>query len=193
MSYIHIPWFGDRHQEGIRDRRIAIAGYSHWEAEDEDSTLRTVSKVMSGCWEISFFDRIRDYFGFADHAEFWPLVTFFNFVPSTIGPQENRYGWATAEQLAIGRTRVLEILETQRPDELFVFTRKGWHAFPPTIENELGTAGERQPHGWQTYRLKDGTPVRATGLRHPQFARKLDMIAAVSAILALPRLASVQA
>ncbi|MBY0613393.1 MAG: hypothetical protein K2P80_14535 [Beijerinckiaceae bacterium] len=185
MNEIHIPWCGDRHREGISGRRIAIAGYSHWDADDENSTQRTIRKVMNGCWKIAFFDRIRDYFGFTDHAAFWQRVTFFNFVPTSIGPLENRYGWATPEQVTLGRTRVLEILEMQRPDELFVFTRKGWNVFPPTIEDELGRAEENQPHGWQTYRLRDGTPVRATGLRHPQFARKQDMIAAVSAILKL--------
>ena len=190
---IHIPWVGDRYREGIGGRRMAIAGYSHWDADDADSTHRTIRKVMSGCWRIAFFDSIRDYFGFADHPGFWPRVTFFNFVPTTIGSQENKYGWATAEQVTLGQARVLEILATQRPDELFVFTRKGWNAFPPTIEDELGTAGKNQPHGWHTYRLRDGTPVRATGLRHPQFARKQDMIEAVALILALPPLEVEQA
>lgn len=95
--------------------------------------------------------------------------------------------------MTLGQARVLEILETQRPDELFAFTRKGWNAFPPTIEGKLGTAGNNQPHGWQTYRLKDGTPLRATGLRHPQFARKQDMIDTVASILELPPLTPARA
>lgn len=149
--------------------------------------MRTIRNVMSGCWEISIFDRIRDYFGFSHNAEFWPQVTFFNFGSTSIGGQEDRYRWATKEQVALGRARVLDIPEEHRPEEVLVFTRKGWRSFPPTIEDDLGIAEPGWPHGWQTYRLRDGGLVRATGLRHPQFARKADMSAAVSEILALPR------
>ncbi|GAN78765.1 hypothetical protein [Acidocella aminolytica] len=186
---VNRPWVGKRYDEGVSGRKIAICGYSHWSNPDEDMdsearefeverTCRTIETVISGEESFSFFSRIKDYFGFEQHVDFWPRVIFFNFVPSSIGLDEERYKKASSEQEAHGRQRVIDILNEYRPNDLVIFTKKGWNAFPPTLED----ATEIYPNQWQTYELSDGTLVRVFPLRHPQFANKLEMTQAIEKI-----------
>jgi hypothetical protein len=186
---INRPWVGKQYTEGVSGRRIAICGYSHWGNDDEEAaasttefeeerTCRTIETVIAGEYSFSFYDKIRDYFRFEKHPEFWPRVIFFNFVPSSIGPEEARYKKASREQETPGRQRVIEILNKYRSDDLVVFTRKGWNAFPPTLED----ATETYPNTYQTYELSDGTEVRVFPLRHPQYATNSEMIEAIDKI-----------
>lgn len=179
---VNRPWIGKLYEDGVRGRKIAICGYSHWRNPDEDMdgqgeefeaerTCRTIEAVITGEENFSFFTQIRNYFGFEHHVDFWPRVIFFNFVPSSIGLDVERYKKASHEQDAHGRKRVIDILNKYHPDDLVVFTRKGWNAFPPTLED----AAEIYPNQWQTYKLSDETQVRVFALRHPQFANKLKM------------------
>jgi hypothetical protein len=173
----HSPWIGPEAEFGIDGQRTGIIGYSHWLPENEKDrtsiTIETVSRVISGCYNISFFNHIRNYFEFREHASFWNQVTFFNFLPSSIGGPDHRFEHGTEEQKVRGCARLLRLIKEQRMQKVLVFTSKTG-AFPKTIEQEAG--GDRQKLGedfggfsWGTY----GQDEKAVAffLRHTQGAR----------------------
>ena len=183
------PWIGENYDGGVRGRKIVICGYSHWDNPEEEKTfrpidfeaertIRTIKTVMDDEICLSFYNQIKNYFGFKEHRDFWPQVIFFNFIPSSIGSEKERYKKGSREQEELGRQRVIEMLNKYSPNDLVIFTKKGWNAFPPTLED----ANEIYPNPWQTYELSDGTHVRVFPLPHPQFANKLKMIQDVEKI-----------
>jgi hypothetical protein len=192
----HIPWCGSDYQAGIDGQRIAIMGYSHHVEEDDSNevTRQVVQSVIdgekSGADQYAFFCRIRDYFGFTSHREFWNRVLFFNYLADRVGKDEDRFKSGTDEQIKCATTRFDRIICKWRPAKVLVFTKKGWMQMPETREekagcrqNELGPAF----HGFERGSYDaDGHIVMAFGLRHPQGARKEVMRRAVQYILALP-------
>lgn len=188
----HQPWIGSEYPTGIRGQRIAIVGYSHHHPvgseDDAGSTVDCVSRVMSREYrDLNFFNSIRNYFGSKDHKLFWPQVMFFNFVPDTIGTSDERFAYATGEQVRRGVERLHRILSEHRPHKMLVFTKKGWDAMPATREDEAGKKAPDLGPGleqftWGTYAAGDSVTA-AFGLRHPQGAPGDLMRRAVEAAL----------
>jgi hypothetical protein len=190
----HKPWVGSLYKTvGINGKRIAIVGHSHW---GDDCTIKVVSHVITGEYKIWFFSSIRNYFGFSDNADFWNRVMFFNYLPHSVGTEEQRYNSGTKEQIERAKTRLLRILaEEPSPQKVFVFTDnermgKGWSTFPETREEEGGNSpmqlgAEFGKFSWGTYHIGDHI-VMAFGLRHPQGASGKQMRHVVQHILALP-------
>lgn len=184
----HAPWVGSRYwSDGIQGQRLGIVGYSHWTDDDHPSfTIDCMRNVISGEWNISFFNSIAGYFG-RTPADFYERVVMFEFVPCAIGGGDERYANATVEQAERGRSRMLEIAETNQIEKLLVFSAKGWRASPPTIEEraseenrQLGSTGFRYGH----YDV-GGRRFPAVGLRHPQYAPKAIMVEAVGLAMRL--------
>lgn len=182
----HVEWCPSGFREGgLSGQRIAIAGHSHWSDDPDHDGFTDVClrNVISGEWRISFFTSIARYFGFEDQATFWPQVMFFNFLPTMVGGDLDRFGYGHADQLEAGRARVLRILDQHEPDKLFVFSTKAWREFPPTIEDNA-KAEAQPPHHWHTYETSSGHRVKAVGLRHPQGADRAEMTAQVQSLMA---------
>src|ERR1700739_1430469 len=176
----HIPWKGHRYEEGINSQRICIVGNSHWVDEGEkdsiDSTIVVITKVIEGFWNIAFFTKIRNYFGFTCHREFWDRVIFVNYLPECIGGPNERYNTGTKEQIECAKQRFLTLIRKEHPHKVFVFSKQAWSTFPTTREEEAcGRAGpvlspnEFPEFSWGTYDA-GGHLVLALGLRHPQWA-----------------------
>ncbi len=184
----HVPWRGPECEFGIDGQRFAIVGYSHWlgdnEVDSDDATVDVVSKVISGEYNIAFFNHVRNYFKFVNHQEFWNHVMFFNFLPSCVGKADERFKSGMGGQIERAKTRFLRIIRKHQPHKVRVFTRKGWWMLPATRE-ELPLGTEFPGLSWGTYDA-DGHIVRAFGLRHPQGANGELMRRAVEHIRALP-------
>lgn len=194
----HKPWLGDHYSCGIEGQRIGVILYSHYwnpEHDHEDVTCCSILSLMradpdehgSRRW-MAPFTRIRNYFGFEEHAKFWPRILFFNYLPDSIGAAESRYGNGSSEQINRARCRFLSILKDHEPDKVLVFTTKGWRDRPCKGE-DLGRNGRSQqlgPRSFQrtTYEIP-GKIVHAFGLRHPQGANGELMREAVKCILGL--------
>jgi hypothetical protein len=185
----HRPWVGDRYAiEGIDGQRIAIMGYSAWTPNDHDGyTIESVRNVISGAWRnVQFFQAIARYFEMPA-ADFYRCVLFFEFVPCAIGGGAQRYAVATPEHAEAGRTRALRIVKDHQVQKLLVFSAKAWSSMPPMVEALSGQLPclPGAPFRIGTYDL-DGARTVAIGLRHPQYAPKATMRAAVKSALALP-------
>jgi hypothetical protein len=171
--------------DGHGIQRLGIVGYSHYydDYDRESVTTETLEKVASGELNHSFFVNIQSYFRCENDAKFWRRVYFFNFLPDCIGRREDKFKLGTDEQINRGKDRVLRILESEPIDRLFVFTRKGWNAFPNTIEENAGQRCTPFQVGsvkadWGRYPgLRQ--EVRACGFRHPLYANQSDMRDAV--------------
>lgn len=194
----HECWVGNRYrEEGLAGQKIAVVGYSHWfedgMVDHPGATLDAISNVIAaraGYDRIAFFRKIASYFGFADQADFWPCVLFFNVIPNAIGSFEQKFRNGTKEQVEQGKARARRIMAEHRPDKVLVFSAKGWSSMPLTVEEErgeplerLGKALSRFTYG--TYAV-GGKTILAYGLRHPQGARSDVMRSAVSQIMAVP-------
>ncbi len=191
MQIEHQPWL-PTNESGIEGQKIAIVGYSHYvDGIDHDGvTNEVVQSITDGEYTFQFFDKIMRYFGFDDPADFWHKVIFFNFLPSAIGPRSEKYAVGTAAELERGKSRFLKIIQVEKPDKVFVFTSKGWRAFPETtVEESSGDTctplleGQKDPN-WGTYMVGDHR-VLVCGFRHPQFATGENMTKQVRAFLDL--------
>jgi len=171
----HTPWVGREYERGIEGQRIAVVGHSHHMTPPEDdrlsATTECILKVISGEYDnIQFFKIIRGYFGDQSAHDFWHRVMFFNFIPNSIGPSENRFAFGKPEQLEAGRQRVLTLIGEHRLDKMMVFSTKAWNEFPHTREKELSglntpLAPEMPKFTWGTYPYSGGLTT-AVGLRH---------------------------
>jgi hypothetical protein len=191
----HTHWRGPTYCMGVGGQKLAIVGYSHYlqrgATDDNNCTTQTVKDVLDGGYSLAFFNLIAGYFGM--DLEFWNHVVFFNFLPTCIGFEDDKFREGTAEQTELGKVRALKVMNAEKPDKVLVFTQKGWHAFPKTDE-ETAKLGGTTPLGdsfppefrWGTYRLS-GYSVTACGLRHPQGADGQTMRQAVRTIMAMPQ------
>jgi len=184
----HAEWNPRGYREvGLSGQRIAIAGHSH-SSDDPDhaeATTDCLTKVISGEWnKIAFFSTIPRYFGYEDRRVFWPNVMFFNFLPTMVGTREQKFGYGRPDQLEAGRSRVLRILDQNRPEKLLVFSTKAWREFPPTLEDADEAEAPPQQF-WRTYITPSAHRVKTMGLRHPQGANREAMTAQVSALMAM--------
>ena len=188
----HKPWKGPKRELGIDGQRVAIVGYSHYrnakDADNEQFTICVVRNVLSGQQRgDSLFAAIPGYFGFKDRIEFWKRVWFFNFIPECIGTDEEKYATGSPDQIKRAGERFRRILQKERIQKAFVFTTKGWRHCPYTDEEKKGKDCASLGHGfddvtWGNYTL-GARKVLAFGFRHPQFAPKEHMRAAVSEAL----------
>ena len=179
---------------GIYRQKVAIVGYSHHCAKgtfDQDNlTLDILQGVIDGTRKHSFFTAIQKYFGYDDSASFWSRVYFFNFLAEAIGPSDRKYGNASSEQREEAKRRFLTFIENEKPDKVFIFTRKGWKSFPETtVEEQEGRTCNRlfndsEEPTWGTYLVGEHR-VLACGFRHPQFARGEDLEGQVREFLRL--------
>jgi hypothetical protein len=190
----HEPWRGPYCESGIEGQRIAIVGYSHHRnANDVDNnqfTINVVRNVLIGKQKgDSLFATVPGYFGYANRVEFWNRVWFFNFIPECIGTSDEKYAVGTDGQIQRARARFMRILRVERPNKVFVFTKKGWPKCPFTAQEERGEDCTPLGDGfddfsWGRYVFSDHT-VAAFGLRHPQCACKAQMMAAVKKALTI--------
>jgi hypothetical protein len=194
----HAPWIGTHYGEsGMGAQRVAVVGYSHWlEAgckDTDQATIDCISKVVSGRLEkkTTFFDRVRDCFGYDNHEDFWPEVMFFEFLPDCVGGGNDRYKSGTLAQRERAARRFLRLITDHKPDKVFIFT--GFNArsryFPP-MDNKPESIQEFPMFKWGTYTVGDHR-ASAFFLRHPERASMKDlelMRKAVKHILDLPNL-----
>lgn len=162
--------------DGVQKQHIAIVGYSHYGETTEDSngfTRWAVNEFVSGKpIGERFFPPIQSYFGFEGRPEFWNHVHFFNFIPECF-PSAKKF--ASGDQTIVKRAqkRFERILSIEKPDKVFVFTRKGWNQCPYTEEEKaFGQCNQLMSNNqdtWGTYNL-GGHIIRACGFRHPLYA-----------------------
>ncbi len=189
----HLPWIGADYESGINHQKIAIMGFSHHsnEPDRESLTIDKVGQITSGQADHPYFHEIRNCLGYSSHAELWPKVMFFNFLPSCISSNDElRYGSGSPEQRELGKKRMLRLLATYKPNKLLIFTSKGWNLSPPTQEQQMGRdcipLGPDFPN--ITYGTYDvGThSVKAYGLLDLLIGNEAMIHKAVQHILALP-------
>ena len=149
-----------------------------------------MKSVISGQGNHQFFHAIQSYFGFDDAASFWNRVVFFNFLPNAVGNKSNEFAKGTFGQLKRRRERFLRIVTAEKPDEVLVFTSKGWRSFPETTVEAMSgrTCKPLIPchkfPNWGTYIAGDHR-VLVCGFRHPLFASGDGMREQVRAFLKL--------
>jgi hypothetical protein len=173
--------------DGILDQHIAIVGYSHYRKEqDEPDSSRFTQSVMRIYLDrdqkmgAKFFPPIERYFGFEDRKLFWNRVLFFNLVPECFS-SDNKYGLAGMELKKRAQARFEKILSVEKPDKVFVFSRKGWNQCPDTPE-EPQPLKSNPRDTWRTYSF-GGHSIRACGFRHPLFTEFEGMRSAVQEFL----------
>ena len=136
----HAPWIGSHYDKsGMREQRVAIVGYSHWLEQvwqDTDrATIDCISKVVSGRLETktTFFDRVRNCFGYDNHNDFWPKVMFFEFLPDCVGGGNDRYKHGTPAQRERAVPRFLRLITNHQPNKVLIFTGFNTRSryFPP--------------------------------------------------------------
>ena len=186
----HKPWEGPNYKEGgINGQRIAIVLHSHHGDNDTDNfTLETISDVISGRESYKDLNLIRDYFGFQDSADFWNRVVFFNYLPNSVGTDDERYKFGTEEQFERGKERFWRLLIEYRPQKVFVFSKAIWPKMKAMREEEASdSSGEIKADGfaWGTYDV-NGQIVMVFNLEHPDRAPKERQTRAVQQILAMP-------
>jgi hypothetical protein len=182
------PWVGPLYRdEGIRGQRLAVVGYPSWTPHDSRPfSVDFVRNVVDGVESRAhFFNAIPGYFGM-DRADFYRHVVFFEFVPCAIGGPEDRYKWATPEQVAVARDRAFAIAQDYAVEKLVFFSSKAWRSMPPTVERAAGSLTRLPKTNFEFghYQL-DRQQVIGVGLRHPQYAPSALMRRAVEEVLFL--------
>lgn len=178
----HKPWVGSNFEVGINGTKIAILGNSHWLSDDEvdheDASIEVIKKVISKEYNIAFFNQIRDYFGFRSHADFWQNVMFMNYAPHSIGTGGNRFDHMTPLMAEKAKARLGKIMSSHLPDKVFVFSKKIRWSLPPMVTRE-------SPHpSIETGEFVGHLGVTIHLLRHPQGAKKSEMLSAVKSVMA---------
>jgi hypothetical protein len=186
----HKPW-KRKSKNGIGGQHIAIVGYSHYGDPTKDSsgfTTWAMKEFISGS-QIGgrFFPPIQSYFGYEAQPDFWNRVHFFNFIPVCF-PSEKKFATANKKLVKHAQTRFLRILHEERPDKVFVFTRKGWNQCPSTLEEDDGRRcrplKSNHEDNWGTYEI-DGHKVRVCGFKHPLYSNPAKMKRSVQEFLAM--------
>lgn len=192
----HAPWIGSHYDKsGMREQRVAIVGYSHWLEQvwqDTDrATIDCISKVVSGRLETktTFFDRVRNCFGYDNHNDFWPKVMFFEFLPDCVGGGNDRYKHGTPAQRERAVPRFLRLITNHQPNKVLIFTGFNTRSryFPP-MDSKPESIQQFPMFKWGTYTVGDHK-ASAFFLRHPERASKENlerMRMAVKHILDLP-------
>ena len=191
----HRPWKGPKWRPGISGQQIAIGGYSHHrhpgDADSGQFTIGVVRKFLSGDLKRNaLFSTVPGYFGYEnreDWKEFWNRVCFFNFIPECIGTDEQKYATANSDLVERAKQRFKKILQEEPIQKVFVFTTKGWSNCPCTDEEKGGKdcaalTDSRKDGTWGTYTF-GRRKILAFGFRHPQYANKERMTAAVKLAL----------
>ena len=179
--------------KSLDGKKIAIVGYSHYHGEGEvdrpSLTREVVESVIDGSQKHRFFTKIRDAFGFGEHKDFWERVYFFNYLPGSVGTPDKKYATGDEAQIGEAQARFLQFLEKEQPDKVFVFTRKGWTAFPESTNEELSGSvcnvlleGSRST--WGTYAVGE-KQVLVCGFPHPQYVEAARLKEEVQAFLRL--------
>jgi hypothetical protein len=187
----HLHW-QRKDQSGIEGQHLMIVGYSHYtqknDRDHEDFTKAAVNKVIYGDdrkYGGAMFSSVPRYFGdFANRGDFWKKVDFFNFIPNSFSDQ-TKYANANSEQNEIARSRFRRILCEERPDKVFVFSRKAWRACQGTLQKaalDCVILASESDRNWGTF-VMDNTIIPVLGLRHPMLANAEKMRAAVQEFL----------
>jgi hypothetical protein len=181
----HDPFKGQRYEQGIQGKKVAVVGYSHWrdgeQPDQTDFSLLVMDNILKGVWSPQFFGSIRNYFGFSNQEKFWSSVLFFNYVPALIGTGDQRFCTATDDDANRANARFERILDEYKPDLTFVFTKKtqlgalnlGFKPLPKPFQNFVQTARTSHGHTSQIVRL-----------RHPQGADGETLKQAISYVFA---------
>jgi hypothetical protein len=189
MSVVHTTWTGAEYSDGLEGRRVMIVGNSHWLSENEDDTdretIKVIENVVSGHWhDIAFFNHIRDYFGFSQHADFWRRVAFLNYAPWSIGLGHQRYAQLSGEMVPAAKERFGREVARLAPDLVFVFSKKIRWALPEmTLRDEMLPLPDSR-----VGTLPAAPSSRVLLLQHTQGAPKRKMIETISVGLGLPPL-----
>jgi len=187
----HLHW-QRKDQSGIAGQHVMIVGYSHYTKKDDrdhkDFTNVAVNEVIygnDGKYGGAMFSSIPRYFGnYANRGDFWKKVDFFNFVPNSF-LDKTKYANANSEQNEIARIRFRRILSEERPDKVFVFSRKAWRSCKDALqEADLNHApfSYKLDGNWGTF-VADGKIIPVCGLRHPMLANAEEMRTAVQSFL----------
>jgi hypothetical protein len=179
-------------KQGVQNQHIAVVGYSHYGDPREDSpgfTNWALKKFISGALiGNQFFPPIQSYFGYTGQADFWNRVHFFNYIPQCFSG-DNIFALADSKVVKLAQIRFLRILTKEKPEKVFVFSRKGWDQCPHTVEEQNG--GRCNPlksnpkDNWGTYNC-DGHQVRVCGFRHPLYANHDQVRRSVQEFLSMP-------
>ena len=182
-------WRGPLYEEGIDGQRVACVGFSHWSDEpsheDPLKTKNDIENVISGAYDSApYWAHFPRYFGHRTRADFWSRVVFFNSLPSIVGDGSQRYSAGTAEQQNGAQERLIRIVEKERPQKLFIFSKKAWNSLPesPNGWHKLGDTD----FDWGHLATPSGWTVPVICLPHPQGADGSAMEKAVAAGMSLP-------
>jgi hypothetical protein len=175
-------------KKGIEGQHIAIVGYSHYRdlqaGKDSNEFTHTVMNTyLSGDRRMGamFFPPIQRYFGYENHrVEFWSRVDFFNFVPECFASTD-KFASAARDLKTRSQDRFKKILSVEKPNKVFVFSRKGWNQCPDTVE-ATQPLNANPKDTWGFYEA-GGHKILACGFRHPLFAKIEDMQLAVQEFL----------
>ncbi len=163
---------------GIDGQHIAIVGYSHYrkphKRDSADFTQWVMREFIRGeRIGPAFFRPIQKFFGQEDSDKFWKRVHFFNFVPESF-LEGDKFATANGDLLKRAKDRFTRILKLEKPDKVFVFSRKGWNQCPETLEEAAGKLchplRSNDQDTWGTYDI-GVKKVRVCGFRHPLYAR----------------------
>jgi hypothetical protein len=174
---------------GNRNQHIAIVGYSHYrkktDDKDSDQFTQTVMKsYLSGDRKMGamFFPPIERYFGYENRVDFWNRVHFFNFIPECF-LSDKKFASGNLKLVKRAQTRFDRILSLEKPDKVFVFSRKGWNQCPDTsLPTKPLEADHRDTWGTYTYGTHD---VSVCGFRHPLYASAEQVKRSVQEFLAM--------
>lgn len=179
----HQIWRGERYNDGLRGGlKVAIMGYSHWDdaADHERKTIDTIEGVLSGDDTPKFFSTIRNYFGLDAHADFWPMVLFFNYLPETVGGGSERYRNGTAAQYEAAEGRFMRVIDDHKPDIIFAFSTKVHDRLPNGFIEAATRLKSGHAHGHYDH---GGHRTAVAMLPHPQGANGASMRQAIDEML----------
>jgi hypothetical protein len=177
---VHLPFIGTAYKTGIRGRKIAIVGYSHYyddlKQDSENFTRECIQKTVDKVWKPRFFSSIRNAFSHTDDGLFWNSVIFFNYVPTMIGTGADKFGRIADTSVMAANARFFQILDQFHPDLIFIFTKKVALA---SLGLEFVPMHAPMSNFLFARRQSENGEQRIYRLRHTQGAKKADLRAAI--------------
>jgi len=159
-TIVFAPWIGDGYKAGIEGKRVMILGESLYHSCEDDLRCRDADQSRRDALHREFNQafiadctnyphssplsyRVPELFAM-DKREFWPRVSFYNYLQTFAGPKARvRPGedqWCSVES-AIAFQEALDELE---PDRVLVLGRKLW-TYLPSDPKVLASSPEPEP------------------------------------------------